>query len=474
MAIIKPELRVLDQKQKRDVHALAVQILEKTGIRVDDPSARQVFGAAGNASHKDGIFTIPGDLVNWAVDKAPTSIDIFRRDGRPAFCLDSGDSGNTVFGIGVTNLYYQEPRTDNVVPFGRSHMVKSTLLVEGMSEFDAIATPGVIQDLKPQKAELIGSLEMLANTTKPIVMLVSETDAFETSLDMYAELIGFEVEKPYVIPYVNPITPLVLNSETTTKMDITIDKGLPLIFSNYGMAGATTPITPSGSLALMTAELLAGLVYSQLKKEGTPIILGSLASVFDMKSTQSYYTPQSILLNLACAEMMAYYGIPHCGTSGGSLGWGPDLMASGMLWANHLTGAVGRAGLTPFVGSNFDSLVFSPATAVYAAEVIRFAREFSRGFTWSVEELGMQDIQNLGPGGNYLLSDLTLMKFKDQSQPSGIWEVLDLEKWQGADQPEAIQILRDHTHHLINEMEPPSDHDRLLAQGELYIQQYLG
>ena len=51
---------------------------------------------------------------------------------------------------------------------------------------------------------------------------------------------------------------------------------------------------------------------------------------------------------------------------------------------------------------------FSPATAVYAAEVIRFAREFNARFALGADEAGLAEILDLGPGANYLASELTM------------------------------------------------------------------
>ena len=118
----------------------------------------------------------------------------------------------------------------------------------------------------------------------------------------------------------------------------------------------------------MNAELLAGLALAQLARPGTPVILGSLPAYFDMRSMQDFYDPHSLLINLACAEMMAHYGLPHAGTSGSGIGWGADLAAAGLLWMNHLTSLLGRSGLAPFVGGNLGSKAFSPAMAVYSHE----------------------------------------------------------------------------------------------------------
>lgn len=100
-----------------------------------------------------------------------------------------------------------------------------------------------------------------------------------------------------------------------------INNNLPLMYSNCCMYGGCSPITEGGTLALLNAELLGGLVFSQLVKEGSKMILGSLPAAFNMSTMGSYYAPTTYLLNLACAEMMDYYKIPHCGTSGSSNAW---------------------------------------------------------------------------------------------------------------------------------------------------------
>jgi hypothetical protein len=163
--------------------------------------------------------------------------------------------------------------------------------------------------------------------------------------------------RPFVIPYFDPLTPLIINAGTADKMLVAIERGLPFIYSAYSMAGMSTPITPAGTLALMNAELLAGLVLSQLAQEGTPIILGILPAIFDMKTMVSFYDPQSLVMNLVCAEMMAHYRLPHCGTSGSGTGWGPDLLTAGMYWMNHVTSCIGKVGL---LSATCQALPFRP------------------------------------------------------------------------------------------------------------------
>ncbi len=71
---------------------------------------------------------------------------------------------------------------------------------------------------------------------------------FLPCLHLLDQLVGNISAKPWVIPYFNPVTPLILNQSTADNILATIKNGMPFIFSNYGMAGISTPITSAGTL----------------------------------------------------------------------------------------------------------------------------------------------------------------------------------------------------------------------------------
>jgi len=469
MSEVKPAIQVLTPEQIEKIHKYSLKILATIGIRVDSQRARDLFAKAVGSSSADRVVRIPVELVDRALKTAPSIVEIYDRRGNVRFQLGSAKKTKTRFGIGVTNLYYQDPATDAMSAFTRKHMELAARLGSVLESFDVISTIGIIQDISPELADLYGTLEMIANTTKPLVILISENSCFDTSLELLEYLHGDLSAKPFVIPYFNPITPLVLNKDTADKIFSTIKRGLPFIYSNYGMSGATSPITPAGNLALLNAELLAGLVFSQLAKEGTPIILGSLPAGFDMRSMAGHYTPETLLLNLACAEMMAYYNLPHSGTSGSGPGWGPDLSAGGTLWMNHLTSCLGKVGLAPFVGGNFDSLAFSPAMVVYSDEVIRQARFFSRGFDIDEASVALTEIESIGPGGNFLVADQTVALCRQSNFSSSIWPNLSLDEWQTKGCPQADNELRTHTQSLLDDLPVPDDHTDIIARGDHFI-----
>jgi trimethylamine--corrinoid protein Co-methyltransferase len=68
------------------------------------------------------------------------------------------------------------------------------------------------------------------------------------------------------------------------------ERNLPTIYIPGTIRGLLAPITSAGALALSNAAQLAGLVLSQLKREGTPFILGGRGGALtDMRTMLALY-----------------------------------------------------------------------------------------------------------------------------------------------------------------------------------------
>lgn len=459
---MRPRLTLLSVEDMEEAHAASLRILAQVGLRVDSPLARQTLRRAGARFVVDDRCLLPPEAVASALASAPRAVALYDRRGAPAFTLGEGD---TRFGIGVTNLYCEDAATGAVAPFTRRDMVDAVRLGHALPEYDVISTVGVLQDEPAHRADLVATLEMVANTTRPLVLLVSDPAQFAPALDLLAVASAADPARPFVLPYVNPITPLVLNAETTDKMDAALARGLPLIFSNYGMAGASTPMSPLRTLALLHAELLAGLVYAQAVRPGAAVILGCLPAYFDMRTMVDFYDPRSMLINLACAELLAWLGLPHAGTSGSGNGWGADVIAAGELWFNHLVSVVGGAGLVPFVGGNLGSKVFSPTAVVYGAEVIAQARIFAAGLAREDADGLLEEIAAAGPGGSFLASPDTLRRLRTGYHSSRLFPHYGLEKWEALGRPSAEKRLREATTELMRKARPPEDWEDVWGRG---------
>lgn len=470
---VRPHLRMLTEEQIRDIHQYTLKILATTGVRVDSPSALEMLKKRlGDSMVQDRTVRIPAELVEWAIQVAPRQIQLYDRRGNPQFTI-GGEEDRTRFGIGVTALYYQEPDTDTPVLFQRKHMQDMVRVGNQLPHYDMVSTVGIVRDVPEHLTDLYGSLEHFANGTKPMVLLCSDEHEFEDVMQLFEYLHGGDIgEKPFIIPYFNPVSPLVMNEGTVDKMRIAIERGLPVIISNYSMSGATTPITPAGTVAVLLAELLAGLVIGQLYKEGAAMFLGMLPVYFDMKTLMNFYDPQSILVSLACAEMMEHYGIPHCGTSGSGTGWGMDLLAAETYWMNTMMFVLTKGGLAPFVGDTLGSKAISPQTFVYCHEIIDQALRLAHGFQLDDMHVGLEEIHKVGAGKSYVSAPTTLKKYKTGYYVSPIFPRWSMEKWMNAGQPHVQDKLREYTIELLKNLPAPDDHEELMAKGEEFIRKH--
>ena len=65
-------LNLLPIKDYKDIHQASLQVLEKTGIFVEDETARELFGSCGaRVDEKSSIVKLPAAMVEDAIESAP-------------------------------------------------------------------------------------------------------------------------------------------------------------------------------------------------------------------------------------------------------------------------------------------------------------------------------------------------------------------------------------------------------------------
>ena len=466
---VRPRLTMMNEEQIHETHKNVLMVLSQTGVRVDSPSILKMLELKLGLKSQDRVVRFPPEIVEEAIKSAPHSIDLYDRRG--AHKLKLGVD-RLRFGTGVTALFYQNPVDETLDIFRRKNFQDLVRLSSSLKHYDVISTVGIARDVPEELTDLYGSLEHIANTTKPLVLLVSDENKFPDVMQMFETLHGDLGDKPFIMPYFNPVSPLVMNAGTVDKMKIAIERGLPIIFSNYSMAGASTPLTPAGTLTLLLAELLAGLVISQTIKKGAPILLGMLPVYFDMRTMLNFYDPQSILISVACSEMMKHYGIPHCATSGSGTGWGMDLIAADTYWMNTLALLLSHGHLAPFIGDALGSKGISPTSIVHVHEIIDQALRLHDGFQLDDVNSAISEIAKVGHGGNFLSQPSTLKNYKNGYYVSPLYPHYSMEKWQEAGEPNARQLLREKTQDLMASAPIPDDYAEVIGKGEEFIKKY--
>ena len=118
----------------------------------------------------------------------------------------------------------------------------------------------------------------------------------------------------------NPISPLQYHAEQVREIMRSIAEfgtSCFIMISPEVMNGATAPVTTAGALTQQNAEILAGVVLTQLCAAGTAVIYGSVGGAFDMRTAEiSHGNFETAVHNAASSELADFYGLPSRVTQG--------------------------------------------------------------------------------------------------------------------------------------------------------------
>jgi trimethylamine--corrinoid protein Co-methyltransferase len=404
---------------------------------------------------EDGLMTVPRSVVECALESAPSRFTIYDRTGAPAMRLGEG---STYLSVGVTNLTYLDPADHDRRDFTLDDIASAARLGDGLPNIDFVTTPGVVRQSADLPIELVNQhefLSMVTNTTKPLMVLVADAptlgDIFEMAEAVSGGADAFS-ERPFVIPYLNPVSPLMFNEETLDKLLMCADRGIPVVCQGAPQVGGSSPVTVASTLVLAAAETLCGLAISQLRRPGTPYITGTVPFVMDMRTGNVASSgPEMLLMMVGMSELAKFWGIPSLGVAGGGDSKAPDEQAA-MEPAFYMQGAtLGGADLIFDAGSIECGLMFSPEIAVVSDEVMGMYRRYQQGISLDDESLAMDVIREVGPGGFFLGEQHTLEHFRDMWEPSlmswearSIWEENGSKTMGQRARERAVQLIAEH------------------------------
>jgi trimethylamine---corrinoid protein Co-methyltransferase len=175
---------------------------------------------------------------------------------------------------------------------------------------------GIPRDVQADRGDLHQFAALTLNCAKPIIFTAFNEDNLKIIIDMAAAAAGSHEdlrERPFLILYDEPISPLIHTREGMAKMFTCIEYGVPVIYTPGVVAGGTCPVTKAGTIVQMNAESLSGLLIAQLKKKGAQVIIGGGATPMEMNSTATLYgSPDAAMNYCAMSELARFY---KCRTS---------------------------------------------------------------------------------------------------------------------------------------------------------------
>jgi len=237
-------------------------------------------------------------------------------------------------------------------------------------------------------------------------------------------------EKPFLMLYAEPISPLLFPDESVDKLLFCAEKGIPVAYVPSPNTGGGGPITLAGALALGNAECLVGLVLTQLVRRGTHFLYGMNTAALDMKSAiVSYGSPEWALGMPAWTDLGRYYNLPVWGYAGATDSKQVDAQAGIEATVTIMSAFLARSNLNHDVGYIEYGSTSSMEMIVMADEIIREMRSIMGGVLVSDKTLAREVIHRAQPGSGFLADDHTLKNWKWAQWRPELMDRMRYDRW---------------------------------------------
>ncbi|MEL7563401.1 MAG: trimethylamine methyltransferase family protein [Dehalobacterium sp.] len=449
-----PQMRVLSDDQITSIYLAALEILERTGMKIDSKETLQFLADHGALVGPENRVRIPAYLVERALKTVPPRVVLCNRDGERKLFLEDN---NVYFGCNPDNPDYIDPYTGVRRPMTSLDGKDMATVIDYCYNIEFVLNACFSADVPRHVADRVIIRQMMLYMRKPIGFSCTNADSLLDIIDMAAIVAGGYEElrmNPYIFHIQEPISPLSHDGNTMKEIKICAEKGVPLVYYPMPMAGATAPATLAGMLAQNLAEAFTGMVVHQLTKPGAPFISGGVASIMDMKTTRfSYGAPEMSLSVAALTDILHYFKIPVWGTAGCVDSKTVDQQAAAEIAISCLMSGLSGANLIHDTGLMDQATVTCPEVLLLADEIQGMVRRILKGIPVTDETLALDVVNDIGNGGSYITHEHTYKFFREFWVPS-LFDRSVLQK--GQTMPSLSERLNEKARYIIENHEVPA------------------
>ena len=417
----------LSPEQCQKLHNASLEILERTGVRLYDQQAIDLLKKAGASFSEENRVRIKSGLVEKAFSTVPKRVTLYDRQGKVGMYLEEGQCN---YGPGSDCINIVDHRTNERRRPVLQDVRDGITLCDALPHIDFVMSMFLPEDVEVMVSDRYQMEVMLNRTTKPIVYVTNEFSGCVDAVDM-AEVVAGGADalrlRPTAACYINVTTGLQHNQEALQKLLFLAEKGLPALYIPVALGGVTGPVTSAGTIALVNAGVLVGLVLSQLKREGAPFITSAMSgNALDMRTmVQPYCQPNPLGIPHALAH---HYNLPMFGLGGCTDAKIVDQQAAAEAALTLVAETLGGANLIHDLAYMESGLCGSLAQLVICNEMVGWIEAMMTPFEINAETLALDLIDEVGPDGSFLDSDHTLKYFRDLYYPS-VFERGNFDQW---------------------------------------------
>jgi len=408
---------MLREQEFKRLHQATLHILERVGLHIPGEEILTRLQDRGfPVDTETQSVRFPPDWVEEALSRAPKEIRLYHHTsdqfvalGKDTRFMPSG-TGIAVFDSATGER--RESKAADVEAFVK--------LQNNLGEVD-IARPVVTATEFGQESDLVECYLTFRHTTKPFLHRTLSMKNVSSLIKMGARVMGGEEalrRKPCFFVVYCPKSPLSFTPENVECMLAFAREGIPVLVLSMCMGGVSAPATLWGQVLMVNAEVLGGMTLLQRFYPGTPVLYGTVSSVFDMKTAiLALGAPERGILNGVCGEVAQHYGIPS--VLGGLSTDSKELdEQAGFEKALTLLPLMGKASLVYGMGVMDSANTYSLEQLLIDDEMISAIRRVQEGVLPNMltEEAAL--MEEIGWSGNYIISDHTLNHYLEYWRPT--------------------------------------------------------
>ncbi len=459
MSMAKIALRLLSDETIRAIHEASLAIVRDTGVKVHHAEARALLREAGaTVDEKSKIARLPERLVVECVARTGKRYVLYGRDLKRTARFGYGDAVWMSSPGQYTWIEAEDGRRRNATIRDVHDAIR---LGDALDRIHVVGAMGQPEGVPETWRDVFLTGELVKGTTKPTRCWVRNGQTAQAILEIYRAVAGGDEalrQRPMAEAFLEPISPLQLPGHGLEIVKVFAQAGQPVSIGPMAMTSATAPGTLAGTLAQENAEILAGLVVTQLFAPGTAVMYGGIPHIMDPRtSICSFGSPEQGLMAAAMVQMAKYYGLPAYINVGLTDAKTLDAQAGAEKASSLLLGVLagadtfGHCGICGTDhGASLEWLYVDNELAAYVGRVVR-------GFNIDSETLAAEVVGRVGPGGNFLAEEHTVRHFREELwMPGPAWTRQSWDGWENAGSKSMAERVREQVQTLLatHEVEP--------------------
>jgi trimethylamine---corrinoid protein Co-methyltransferase len=457
----QPRLRyapteVVSADELEHIHLSSLRVLKEIGMDVLNPEARDIFVAAGGIADGERI-RIDADAVMSAMKNAPSQFTLHATN--PAHDLQVG--GNWVAYGSVASAPNVHDR-DNGRRIGNradyQNLIKLGQMLNTVHFFGGYPVEPI--DLHASIRHLDATYDALTLADKPIHVYSLGAQRNQDVIEMVRIARGLTQEEleqqPSLFTIINTSSPLRLDLPMATGIIEMSRRNQVVCITPFTLSGAMAPVTVAGAVVQQNAEALLGMTLTQLVRPGSPVIYGGFTSNVDMQSgAPAFGTPEFMKAAMMGGQLARRYAVPYRSS---------NVCAANTLDAQaayesvfSLWGAVmgGVNLLMHGAGWMEGGLHASYEKMIMDADLLGMLENFMEPPVVTDEEIGMDAMLDVGPGGHFFGTAHTQARFRTAFHKPMLSDWRNWETWVEAGSPTTYDKANKTYKEMLAAYEPP-------------------